>query len=602
MKFLAGTVVLLSLAVSAIGSVAFSGASFTATSSNPGNRVSAAADWTGPTVSLTNPGTPLRGTVALTATASDAIGTVAGVRIQRSPAGAATWTDICTDSTSPFGCSWDTTAAADGSYDLRAIATDNSGNATTSALVTARIVDNNAPTVSLTDPGSYVRGTFTLPASATDAGTGVASVAIQRSPSGTATWTTICTTTSSPYSCSLNTKAGATPDGDYDFRAVATDNAGNSATDIVGATIDNTAPTAALTAPGSPRRGVVTFTAAPSDSGSSASGASDITVQVSAAGSGNWSTACTASNSPWSCAWDSTTVAGASYDFRVVVNDLAGNSGTSATVTRTVDNSVSSVFMNDPGSYLRGTVNLQATVSNPGATPSVRIQISAAGANSWTTVCTVTATPWTCPLDTSTKLDGSYDFRAILTDATGTKTSNTVTSRIDNSLLRGTDIQSANKTGGAVGRVEAGDVLTFTYSTTVAPSSLAAGWDGTSALPVYLRLRDGALVGLTGRSDTIDLFTDSTLKTAVSLGSVNTRTDLVKANKTSVFNATLTRTGSASTTFTVTVGALVSGGALRTSADLIAMVWTPSSSATDPTGSKSSTAPVTQSGTAHVNF
>jgi hypothetical protein len=258
--------------------------------------------------------------------------------------------------------------------------------------------------------------------------------------------------------------------------------------------------------------------------------------------------------------------------------------------------------MNDPGSYLRGTVNLQATVSNPAATPSVRIQISSAGANSWTTVCTVTAAPWSCPLDTSTKTDGSYDFRAVLTDATGTKTSNTVTSRIDNTLLRGVDVQSANKTGGTAGRVESGDSLTFTYSTTVAPTSLAAGWDGTTALPVYLRLRDGALVGLTGRSDTIDLFTDSNLKTAVSLGSVNTRTDLVKANKTSVFNATLTRTGTSSTTFTVTVGALVSGGALRTSTDLIAMIWTPSANAADPTGSKSSTAPVTQSGTARVNF
>src|SRR5689334_2494496 len=104
MKFLAGIVVLLALTVSAVGSVQRSGASYTSRSTSPGNRVSAAADWTGPSVALTNPGSPLKGTVALSATASDAIGTVSSVRIQSSPAGSGTWTDICTDTTSPFGC------------------------------------------------------------------------------------------------------------------------------------------------------------------------------------------------------------------------------------------------------------------------------------------------------------------------------------------------------------------------------------------------------------------------------------------------------------------------------------------------------------------
>ena len=79
-------------------------------------------------VSLEDPGAFLRGTVTLPANAN-ALGGVASVRIQRSKAGATTWTDVCTDTTSPYACAFDTTTAAtpDGAYDLRAIMTSDLG-------------------------------------------------------------------------------------------------------------------------------------------------------------------------------------------------------------------------------------------------------------------------------------------------------------------------------------------------------------------------------------------------------------------------------------------------------------------------------------------
>jgi hypothetical protein len=96
-------------------------------------------------LTLNDPGSPLRGTVTVSASASDPAG-VASVAIQRKATSGSTWTTICTDATSSYSCSWNTAALADGSYDLRATATDSLGRQTTSATITARVVDNTAPT------------------------------------------------------------------------------------------------------------------------------------------------------------------------------------------------------------------------------------------------------------------------------------------------------------------------------------------------------------------------------------------------------------------------------------------------------------------------
>ena len=51
----------------------------------------------------------------------------------------------------PYTCSWNTTALADGSYDLRARATDNAGNQTSTVDRDARL-DNTAPTAPTSRP------------------------------------------------------------------------------------------------------------------------------------------------------------------------------------------------------------------------------------------------------------------------------------------------------------------------------------------------------------------------------------------------------------------------------------------------------------------
>jgi hypothetical protein len=179
--------------------------------------------------------------VTVAGTATDGGSGVASWALQYKPSSGGSWTTACSDASSPYSCAWDTTGVADGLYDLQAVTTDAAGNATTSTAVTSRRVDNTAPAVTLADPGSPKTGTFTLTATSTDAGSGVASVVFQRRVTGTTTWTTLCTDNATPYTCSYNSTT--VPDDSYDFQAVATDTAGNTASSVVGARLtNNTAP------------------------------------------------------------------------------------------------------------------------------------------------------------------------------------------------------------------------------------------------------------------------------------------------------------------------------------------------------------------------
>src|SRR5207248_1182170 len=170
-------------------------------------------DNTPPTATLDDPGSLVRGTVALGSSTDDMGGSgIASIAYQESPAGAGTWSDVPS--------SWDTAAGPDGLFDLRVVATDRAGNTGVSAERTNVRVDNTAPTVSLASPGANVSGTVTLDATADDAGgSGVASVVYEYAPAGTSAWV--------PTPAAWDTTLVS--DGLYDLRATATDRAGNTA-------------------------------------------------------------------------------------------------------------------------------------------------------------------------------------------------------------------------------------------------------------------------------------------------------------------------------------------------------------------------------------
>ena len=144
----------------------------------------------------------------MSATATDGGSGVISVAFDARPSSGGSWTSICSDGSAPYSCAWNTTAVAEGAWDVRATTTDGAGN-TSSSTTANRIVDNTAPTITLTDPGTPLGGTVALGSTTGDgAGSGVSSVLYQyRANGSTGAWSTACTGASAPFSCTGPTPA-----------------------------------------------------------------------------------------------------------------------------------------------------------------------------------------------------------------------------------------------------------------------------------------------------------------------------------------------------------------------------------------------------------
>jgi hypothetical protein len=200
----------------------------------------------GPVVTLTAPangsavvaGVP----ISLTATASDADGTISNVKFYAQSAALGNVL-LGTDTTSPYGV---TIALGTGSYVLTAVATDNKGATTTSAPVSATVSSNQDPVIALVNPAdgqafpSLVPPDIALLANASDADGRIVSVKFYYVPSST--WddpdparVLIATVTAAPYQAvwravphtgtGLCDENGCASDG-YEVIAEATDDAG----------------------------------------------------------------------------------------------------------------------------------------------------------------------------------------------------------------------------------------------------------------------------------------------------------------------------------------------------------------------------------------
>ncbi len=404
------------------------------TTDNAGNTFTCAlvtnvrVDNTNPTGSVTAPAASanVRGAaVTVSSNSADGGSGVASADFQRSPAGAGTWTTIATDNSSPYSVAWDTTAVADGLYDLRVITTDNAGNTFTSALVTNVRVDNTNPTGSLTAPAASanVRGAaVTVSSNSADGGSGVQQADFQRSPAGAGTWTTIATDNSSPYSVAWDTTAVA--DGLYDLRVVTTDNAGNTFTSalVTNVRVDNTNPTGAITSPGAGAD--VTGNAVPvsSDSADGGSGVASAQFQRSPAGGGVWTNIGAAdTTSPYSVAWDTTALADGLYDLRVITTDNAGNSFTSGMRTVTVDNSAPAAPALSFGSFTNASATGSTVYYRTGVGGGFSVTGTASDPQSGIDHLTFPGlgSGWTGGgADTSSPYDGVYTFNGGAADPT----------------------------------------------------------------------------------------------------------------------------------------------------------------------------------------
>ncbi|MGH2872526.1 MAG: LamG-like jellyroll fold domain-containing protein, partial [Solirubrobacteraceae bacterium] len=338
----AGTAVT-SLQAYAVDSAGTQGSTVTATSYQ---------DDTPPTVAMATPSGALAGEQQLSGTVSlpaltqtvapQAVGIATAV-IQYRRAGQGQWQTACTISTPAVGdgsCAWDTTQVANGSYDLREIATDTLGNSGTSPVVQSMSVDNPPPSASIA-------------CSPATAGAVWSNTAVSCAVTGTA-HTDGATITGISYADnagSVTEVSGATGsftpavEGVNRLTATVTDSSGQTATATAVVLYDSSPPTATLNALAASLAGNVQLsgTAVVATLGGTLPGAdswptiASVVMQYLPGGQNQWLTACTVSSGTAggdACNWDTSAVPPGSYDVRERATDTVGN--TAASAARTV--------------------------------------------------------------------------------------------------------------------------------------------------------------------------------------------------------------------------------------------------------------------------
>jgi len=232
--------------------------------------------------------------------------------------------------------------------------------------------------------------------------------------------------------------------------------------------------------------GTVTLTA------SSQPDTTQVVFERSPAGGGTWTQIATDATAPFTADFDTSGVPDGSYDLRVVATDGGSFNGTSSLRTSRVDNTAPTISVSDPtsGAVVGGpNVHLAADSADLGSgISSVQFEQRPAG-GAFTTVGTDTAAPYEASWDT-TGLAGSFEVRAIATDAAGNPaTSSAVSVSVDanatsvtlndpGALLRGLVDLTANAPSLAVasidfGRRSAGGTWTSILLDTTRPWSAA---------------------------------------------------------------------------------------------------------------------------------
>jgi chitinase len=258
----------------------------------------------------------------------------------------------------------------------------------------------------------------------------------------------------------------------------------------------------------------------------------------------------------------------------------ASNAGSSFT---TVANFAPAVTLTTPaaGATTNGTPTLSGAAGNAtGDSTTVTVKIysgaSTAGTLTQTLTPTRTGASWTTTASPALA-SGTYTAQATQTDTGGaTGTSAAVTFTVDATKPSALNIVATNKAGGAAGKIESGDTITFTYSEPITAASVWSGWNGASTT-VNVRFTNSA------SADTVTVLTATT--GTVKLGTVATNGNYVSANTT--FASTMVRSADgASIVVTLGTPASVQGTAVTAKN----MTWTPVVGITDLFGNTSTSA------------
>jgi YD repeat-containing protein len=383
-------------------------------------------------------------------------GTLASAEIEITPEGTSEWQELCGSLSlglgGEFSCSWDTTSGSsypDGHYQLRVKLSSSSSPPETAFTPTVSVlVDNTAPTGSLTAPSGDVGGWPTITGSASDSGSEVQSWQLQIAVEGSSEWVSACPAQSTPisgdsYGCTVDTTTHT--DGSYQLRAVITDRAGNTDTTATVAThIDNAAPTGTLGTVSTSIGKTVDLSGTASSTGPAVA---SWTVQIAPAGTSAWTNACPSqtvpvSGSEYGCEMDSTAFADGEYQLRAVITDVEGDTSSTAPVSTTIDNTSPRGSLFTPRANVAGSIEVQGYAYDAGSgVASWTLQVAPAGSEAFEEACLSQTLPisgltYGCDLDTTGLADGSYKLRAVITDNAGnTYTTPVLSTTVENTTL-----------------------------------------------------------------------------------------------------------------------------------------------------------------------
>lgn len=184
---------------------------------------------------------------------------------------------------------------------------------------------------------------------------------------------------------------------------------------------------------------------------------------------------------------------------------------------------------------------------------------------------------------------GATPYTVRASDAAGNTTSPTFSVTVDNTVPTGVDVQAVNG-GATVGRPEAGDVITLTYSESMEPDSLISGWNG-AATSVTVRIIQAS------GSDQLQIWSAADTGQLASFGSIRLADTAYVTSTVSFTTSTAVLAGS---TVTITLG--TPNGATGTASGTPRMRWTTAVGATDVAGNACTAANANEGGGNDLDF
>jgi RHS repeat-associated protein len=428
------------------------------------------------------------GTVTVAGTGERGVGgPFSSATIELTPQGADEWTTLCGPLTpglaGEYSCSWDTATGGypDGNYELRAKLAGGSLAVEETALTptTTVLVDNTAPTGSVTEPAHDVDGHPLITGSASDGGSGIQSWQLQIAPESSSEWTSACPAQGAAlsddgYGCIVNTTSYT--DGSYELRALIADRAGNTyTTPTVSMHIDNGSLGGTL---GSVEPYVGKTVELAGTASSTGAAVASWAVQATPAGTSSWTSACPTQDTPVSgseyrCDMDTTAFFDGEYELRAVVTDDEGNTYTTAPVTASIDNTPPVGSLDELPAKVTGDIEVQGQASDAGSgVASWTLQIAPVGSETFEQACLTQTLPtsgivYGCTVDTGLLTAGSYQFRAVIVDnLDNTYTTPAVSTTVESATLSSTVAPTIS------GEAVAGSALTAS----------SGSWSGTGTL------------------------------------------------------------------------------------------------------------------------